>query len=288
MSALLKTEVRPAAVSGRFYPRAPEELRGIIRGFLAQAPPVEGPAPKALVAPHAGYIFSGPIAARAYAALAPARATIRRVVLLGPAHYAEFPGVATVSCSAFQTPLGHVPVDTATLASLQGRGDESPRGDNSFLGARTAPPRVIISDEAHAPEHCLEVQLPFLQSVLDEFQIVPLLASHVLDSELELLIGALWGGPDTLIVISSDLSHYHSLQSARALDTATADAIAALAPEHLSSAQACGAQPIRGLLRVARSYRLRASTLDLRTSGDTGGPSDRVVGYGAFAFFEQS
>ncbi len=261
--------VRCAAHAGRFYPAHPAELRRMISDFLKCAHPSDEPAPKAIIAPHAGYIYSGPIAASAYARLEKARAIIRRIVLLGPAHYEAFVGVAASEADAFATPLGLVPLDKPAIARI------------------SALPHVRPREEAHEPEHCLEVHLPFLQTILDEFTLVPLLVGEASDEQISQVLEVLWGGPETRIVVSSDLSHYHSHAEARTLDRATASAIEALRGEALDSEQACGCEPIRGLVRSARSHGLRARTVDLRNSGDTAGSRDRVVGYGAFVFAER-
>jgi len=261
----MKTRIRPAAVAGRFYPADAASLRQMIQSFLATAPRTGGD-PKAIIAPHAGYVYSGPIAASAYASWAAARDTIRRVVLVGPAHFVPFRGLALPSSEAFETPLGEVPVDREALQRL------------------LALPRVQLLDEAHTNEHSLEVQLPFLQTVLNRFSIVPVLAGQASDSEVCAVLDALWGGPETRFVISSDLSHYLDSPTARRVDRATAKAIEGLRPEDISEEQACGRIPIRGLLAAARARHLRVQTLDLRNSGDTAGSPGRVVGYGAFAF----
>jgi AmmeMemoRadiSam system protein B len=265
----IRGTVRPPAVAGRFYPRDPVELRRMVEDLLREARAATGRAPKAIIAPHAGYVFSGPIAASAYARLAPGRAVIKRVVLLGPSHYASFEGLAATGAAAFATPLGEVPVDTAAIRDLCSGG----------LGVR-------VLDEAHAAEHALEVQLPFLQVVLAEFTIVPLLVGDASDEDIGEVIEALWGGVETRVVISSDLSHYYDYTRARELDAATARAIEQLRPQDISEEQACGGRPIRGLLRAAQRHGLRAGAVDLRNSGDTAGPRDGVVGYGAFGFEE--
>ena len=238
----------------------------MIESFLSDAPIADGPTPKAIIAPHAGYEFSGPIAASAYARLAAAREEIKRAVLIGPAHYVRFNGLAASSAEAFATPLGLVRVDTAAIETLGSM------------------PQVTMLDEAHAPEHALEVHLPFLQVVLREFKVVPLLVGQATDREVAKVLDALWGGPETRMVISSDLSHYHDHAGAQAFDAATSRAIEQLRPEDLGEEQACGRIPIRGLLDAARQRGLRARTVDLRNSGDTAGPRHRVVGYGAFVF----
>jgi hypothetical protein len=261
-------KVRPPAVAGRFYPADPVELRKLITDLLAEVPPATGPSPKALIAPHAGYLYSGPIAASAYAQLIPARDQIKRIVLFGPSHYVALTGLATTSAEAFATPLGLVPVDLEAVRKVR------------LL------PQVRELDEAHANEHSLEVQLPFLQCVLGDFTLVPLAVGDATPEEISQVLDALWGGPETRFVISSDLSHYHDFQTARRLDRATAKAIEALKPGHIGEEGACGRMPIRGLLQSARRHGLRARTVDLRNSGDTAGPHDKVVGYGAFVFEE--
>lgn len=268
---LFDTEnVRSPAVAGRFYPLDAEELRRTVSELLAVAAPPAGPSPKAIIAPHAGYSYSGPIAGSAYAQLVPARGIIRRIVLLGPAHRVAFEGLAVPSATAFATPLGLVPVDTESIGKL------------------ASLPQVRVFDEAHGLEHSLEVHLPFLQVALEEFQVVPLAVGEASPEDVARVLEALWGGPETRFVISSDLSHFHDSETARRLDRATAKAIEALAPEEVREDQACGRIPITGLLLAARGRGLQARTIDLRNSGDTAGPRDRVVGYGAFAFFEQA
>jgi MEMO1 family protein len=262
-------KVRPAAVAGRFYPGDPVALRDLINTLLGQVPPASGPGPKALIVPHAGYLYSGPIAASAYAQLIPARGQVQRVVLLGPSHYVALEGLATSSAEAFATPLGVVRIDLEAVRQLR------------------ALSQVRELDAAHANEHSLEVQLPFLQTVLGDFALVPLAVGDATTDEVSEVLDALWGGPETRFVVSSDLSHYFDLQAARRLDQATAKAIEALKPGGVGEERACGRIPIRGLLESARRHGLRARTLDLRSSGDTAGPRDKVVGYGAFAFEEQ-
>jgi len=260
--------VRPAAVAGRFYPGNPAELRSTVEQLLASARTEQRPAPKALIAPHAGYVYSGPIAASAYVTLESARTLIRRVVLIGPSHFVRFDGVAGSSASAFATPLGDVPVDAQAL------------------GAISPLCRFSTCDPAHAREHALEVQLPFLQVVLDDFTTVPLVVGDATPGEVAEVLEALWGGPETLVVVSSDLSHYYDSSAARRLDASTAKAIEHLAPDQIAEEGACGRLPICGLLQTARKHSLRVRTLDLRNSGDTSGPRHQVVGYGAFGFYE--
>jgi AmmeMemoRadiSam system protein B len=261
-------KIRPAAFAGRFYPSDPVELRKLITDLLAQVPPPSGPAPKALIAPHAGYLYSGPIAASAYAQLLPARDQIKRIVLFGPSHYVALDGLATTSAEAFATPLGIVPVDVEAVRALRSL------------------PQVSELDGAHAREHSLEVQLPFLQCVLGDFMLVPLAVGDATPEDISEVLDTLWDGPETRFVVSSDLSHYQDFQTARRLDRATAKAIEALKPAAIGEERACGQMPIRGLLQAARRHGLRARTVDLRSSGDTAGPRDKVVGYGAFVFEE--
>ena len=237
----------------------------MLAGFLAAARAAGG-VPKAVIVPHAGYVYSGPVAAAAYALLAPARGVITRVVLLGPAHRVGFSGLALSSADHFATPLGRVPVDRAAVEQLSGL------------------PQVQVLDAAHAHEHSLEVQLPFLQEVLCDFTVVPLVVGDAEPEEVGAVLDRLWGGPETLIVVSSDLSHYHDYETARRLDRATSQAVEALASEAIGHDQACGRNPIIGLLHVARKKGLTARTVDLRNSGDTAGARDRVVGYGAYVF----
>lgn len=264
--------VRPAAVAGKFYPADPAALEAMVIQFLQEA--CEGGQGcgdgtgivKAVIAPHAGYIYSGPIAGTAYGHLAGDDYPIKRIVLLGPAHFVPVRRLAISSADVFATPLGTVPIDE--------------RGRTTALSL----PQVEVSDEAHAPEHSLEVQLPFLQTVCADFTIVPLLVGDATDDDVAAVLEALWDGPGTRIVISSDLSHYLGYDAARAADALTAGAITDLNPEALGPNSACGRAAIGGLLQVARAHDLAVRALDLRNSGDTAGPRDRVVGYGAFAF----
>lgn len=259
-------QFRPAAVAGLFYPGDAGELASTVQSLLAEpAANSQTPSPKALIVPHAGYIYSGPVAASAYAVLAPLRATIRRVVLLGPAHRAAVRGLSLPGVDAFSTPLGVIPLDLDAIEQLH------------------ALPQVTTLSAAHAEEHSLEVQLPFLQLTLNSFQLVPLVVGDATAKEVAEVLEMLWGGPETLIVISSDLSHYHPYESAQRLDWDTCQHIARL--QLLTShEQACGATPINGLVLAARHHGLTPRLLDLRNSGDTAGDRARVVGYAAFAF----
>lgn len=264
----MAVRVRPAAVAGAFYPGAPGRLRGLVEELLREAPSPSAPAPKAIIAPHAGYVYSGPIAASAFRAVSSRAEAIERVVLLGPAHFVPIHGLALPDASRFETPLGEVAVE--------------PEGARDALRL----PQVRVQPAAHAQEHSLEVEIPFLQVLLGEgFVIVPLVVGEASGEEVAEVLERLWGGPETLIVISSDLSHYLPYEQARAVDAATAEQIVAL-DEPLQGRQACGARPINGLLVAARRKGLVPALLDLRNSGDTAGDRDRVVGYGAFGFQE--
>lgn len=261
-------KVRPPAVAGTFYTSDAAELRRQVEGFV-HAPRPDRRAPKAIIAPHAGYIYSGAVAGHVYAALAPLRNVVQRVVLLGPAHRVYTHGLAASSADAFDTPLGRVPLDRPAIAGLIER--------FSF---------VQIHDAVHAPEHCLEVHLPFLQTVLEDFQVIPLAAGDADPREVEAVLDYLWGGPETLIVVSSDLSHYLDYAAAVRTDRQTINDILALKQQALGSDQACGQVPIRGLLRTAERRHLHMQLLDYRNSGDTAGPKSQVVGYAAIACYE--
>jgi len=259
------TIVRPPAVAGYFYPQDPDELRQMVSGYLSKAQ-AEGPPPKALIAPHAGYIYSGAVAAAAYATLQLISKTISRVILLGPAHRVYIRGLALSRATHFASPLGRIEVDQAAVRLL------------------LKLPQVSISDAAHEQEHSLEVHLPFLQLVLDYFLIVPLVVGEASPQEVAEVLELLWGDKETLIVISSDLSHYHDYETARKIDQITTRAIENLQLDKIGSQQACGCRPMCGLLQVARNMKLQVRTLDVRNSGDTAGSRDRVVGYGAYSF----
>lgn len=264
------TQIRPAAVAGSFYPGDAQALRAAVAHHLAsvsgQAAGTPTAAPKLLVVPHAGYIYSGDVAASAYALLAPWRDRIHRVVLLGPTHRVAVRGLAAPAALAFDTPLGRVPIDQAALARIADL------------------PQVLQSDRPHALEHSLEVQLPFLQAVLgSDFSLVPLAVGETSPQQVDEVLERLWGGDETLVVISSDLSHYLPYAEARSRDRATVQRILGFAGD-LRGDEACGAMPLNGALRTARRHGLQPRLLDLRNSGDTAGDRQRVVGYGAIAF----
>lgn len=263
-------QVRSAAVAGSFYPAQGPVLSRAVQDLLQPFAPSQdaGQAPpKALIVPHAGYVYSGSTAGQAYAQLTPWRQSIRRVVLLGPAHRVPVRGLALPGVDAFTTPLGEVPVDGAAVKAL-GR-----------------LPQVVVSPNAHAQEHALEVQLPFLQTVLDTFSLVPLVVGDATPDEVAEVLETVWGGAETLIIISSDLSHYLSHAQAQAVDRQSIQTLLALQPT-LSHRQACGATPVNGLLLAARRHGLKPQLLALRNSGDTAGDRQRVVGYAAVAFHE--
>ena len=262
----MKTRIRNTNVAGLFYPADPQELDHLVRSYLGGDSQRLTGRIKALVAPHAGYQYSGAIAGTAFATLAPTSDTISRVVLLGPSHRIPFHGLAYSDADAFATPLGQVPIDKDGLSSLRGL------------------PFVNQLEAAFDGEHCLEVELPFLQTQLDSFTLIPLLVGDADADMVATVLERLWGGDETLIVVSSDLSHYQAYDSAKRTDSHTSEAIEALRPEAIDHNCACGCYPLNGLLTAAKRHGLRAETLDLRNSGDTAGPKDQVVGYGAYAF----
>jgi AmmeMemoRadiSam system protein B len=255
--------VREPAVAGMFYAAGKQELRDNVESLLSAAEPRSSGAPKALIVPHAGYVYSGSVAASGYCLLQPAKSAIRRVVLLGPAHRVYLDGMAIPAADGFVTPLGNVKLDAGALDLVRNL------------------PGVCVSDEAHAAEHSLEVQLPFLQLMLDDFELAPIVVGRAAPDDVGRVIDALWGGPETLIVISSDLSHYLPYSEAQNVDGNTNRRICEKAAT-LSSDEACGAHAINGLMRAHSSRNLTVETVDLRNSGDTAGDKSRVVGYGAF------
>lgn len=262
--------IRQAAVAGSFYPSDAQSLLQHVQTFLhAALADTEQTAPKAIIVPHAGYIYSGQTAAMAYAQLLPVRSIIKRVILLGPVHRVAVRGLALADVDFFSTPLGEVEIDQAAIAAL------SPL------------PQIVHSAAAHAQEHSLEVQLPFLQMVLDDFKLVPLVVGDATAAEVAEVLELLWGGPETLIVISSDLSHFLPYKLAQRVDDETVTRILALQPS-LSHQQACGGTPVNGLLLAAKQHQLHVKLLDACNSGDTAGDKERVVGYAAFTFMPQA
>jgi len=257
---------RRAAVAGSFYPDSPSVLGSLVDRLL-QENAVAGPAPKALIAPHAGFVYSGPVAASVYSMLRPARERISRVVMMGPSHAVPLDGMAVPRSEVFETPLGEIPLDLDGMRSL------------------LQLPAMNQREDAHCWEHSLEAQLPFLQRVLGPFSLLPIVVGMASAEEVAQALGLAWGGDETLVVISSDLSHYHSYEQARERDGATRDAILGLRTD-IGPRQACGCHAVNGLLLLARRRGLRVTEVDMRNSGDTAGPRDRVVGYGAFALYE--
>lgn len=263
-----KTSARPPAVAGLFYPGSAAELRDVVTRYLDAASVIDLPAsPKALIVPHAGYIYSGSVAAAAYASVKPLRGKIRRIVLLGPSHRVYLQGIAVPQWREFVTPLGSVRVDDESKALLLEQA------------------KVIVSDAPHAMEHSLEVQLPFLQAMFEDFTLLPLVAGDASPQHVASVLASVWGGADTLVLISSDLSHYHPYEVAQQLDRATSEDILQCST-HLSGEQACGATCINGLTHLARERKMRLREIARLNSGDTAGDRARVVGYGAFAVHE--
>ena len=258
-------KVRPAAVAGAFYPRDPAELRAEVAGLLSGVAAPRAGRPKALIAPHAGYVYSGRTAAASFATLRDIGA-VERVVVIGPAHYVPFRGIAVPTAAAFATPLGSVPIDQEAIETLLDL------------------PSVMYDDAPHAPEHALEVELPFLQILLSSFHAVPLVVGDADPRAVGAVLRRLWGGPETLIVVSSDLSHYHDHATARRLDAATAALIERGEWRKLGPDQACGFLAIAGLLIEMGERGGKGQRLSLCNSGDAAGPRDRVVGYGAWMF----
>lgn len=261
------TAIRLPAVAGLFYPADGRQLREEINRLLAAAKSHDFK-PKALIVPHAGYIYSGAVAATAYAGLSSIADVIKRVVLLGPAHRVAVHGMALPGADAFETPLGRVEVDQTLIAAI------------AHL------PQIVVSAEAHAMEHALEVQLPFLQSMLDDFTLLPLVVGATTGEAVAQVLEQVWGGEETLIVVSSDLSHYLPYATAQRIDHATVQAIMQM-HQPVTHEQACGSVPINGLIIAAQKHRLVPHLLDLRNSGDTAGSRDRVVGYTAIVFSEE-
>ncbi|GAV21071.1 MEMO1 family protein [Mariprofundus micogutta] len=261
--------VRPAAVAGMFYPDHADELSQFINNSVATAENATGKliigCPKAVIVPHAGYIYSGLTAAFAYAAVK--STAIRRVLLFGPAHRVPFYGMALPECDVFETPLGRIELDQESMT------------------AALELPHVCLNDQAHAREHSLEVQLPFLQIVLNDIQLIPLCVGMVEPEAVAEVMSALWGGDDTLVVISSDLSHFHAYQEARAIDEKSIETVLAKTDD-LSHDQACGATAINALQQIAREKHMSLKLLDYRNSGDTAGDKDRVVGYASIGCYE--
>jgi AmmeMemoRadiSam system protein B len=266
MRQLVK-HIRPAAVAGTFYPAQPEQLEGLVKDLLAAVSLNSAPGPaRAIIVPHAGYAYSGPTAAAGFSVLRYGQAEWRprRVVIIGPAHYLSFSGIAAPSATAFRTPLGDLPVDHDAIDSV------------------ASLPQVLIADEPHSPEHSLEVELPFVRVVFGAIPIVPLLIGRIRAEQVAEVLARLWD-PYTLVIVSTDLSHYLDYDEARRRDAATATAIENLDDDSISEQDACGATALCGLLLEARRRAMKIERVDLRNSGDTGGGRRQVVGYGAWA-----
>jgi MEMO1 family protein len=259
----MRSRIRPAAVAGLFYPEQPEALAALVDRLVAAGRPA-GPPPRALIVPHAGYEYSGAVAGAAYARVAARRGAVARVVVIGPAHRVWLRGAAVSGAAAFATPLGPVPIDDDLRRRALARGG------------------IAVHDAAHAYEHAIEVQLPFVQRVLGAVPVLPLVVGDATTAEVAAVLDAVWDAPETLVVVSSDLSHYLDRATATTRDRRTAAAIVACMPEQVRDDDACGAGPIRGLITVARRRGLDVQLLDLRTSADTVGDPAHVVGYGAF------
>ncbi len=260
--------IRPTAVAGSFYPKDVSQLNNMLDEYLAiEATDIEPP--KAIIAPHAGYIYSGQTAASVYSNVGKIKNIITRVVLLGPTHRVYIQGIALASNTHFATPLGNIPIDTTVLSDLESKY-----------------PYVNFLDAAHEQEHSLEVHLPFLQKVLNDFTLIPLLVGDAAPDQVATILDELWGGEETLIVISSDLSHFLDYETACEIDSNTTSLIENFDYKNIDSKQACGCMPMRGLLKLANEKNMSIQTLELCNSGDTAGTKDRVVGYGAYALYE--
>jgi len=262
--------IRPAAVAGLFYPASNDELVQLVNNELSQVTLKSQHSPLAIIVPHAGYIYSGAIAASVFKYLQNFRSIIKRILLIGPSHRVDFQGLALSNADFFQTPLGKVRLDKNSQVKLLNI------------------PDIQLLDQAHENEHSLEVQLPFLQQVLDSFSLIPIVAGRASAELVAQTIDTIWDGEETLIVISSDLSHYHDYKTAQELDNTTSKAILDLDYTSISSANACGYVGINGLLLFAKNRHLKASIIDVRNSGDTAGDKNSVVGYGGYIFEEQS
>ena len=256
---------RPPAVAGAFYPGDAATLSGTVDQLLADAKTASDIQPKALIVPHAGYVYSGSTAATAYATLVPWAKSIRRVILLGPTHRVAVDGIALPEVEVFSTPLGPIRLDAQAIAAIADL------------------PQIVFSDHVHAFEHSLEVHLPFLQRVLEHFTLIPLAVGHATPEAVADVLDRLWDGPETLIVVSSDLSHFLPYRTAQQVDGNTCRHILQL-DTHIHPEQACGAYPINGLLLAASQRGLTPTLLGLCNSGDTAGDKARVVGYAAFSF----
>lgn len=257
---------RQAVVANQFYPGNPDELLGMTQSMLSNAADSDI-IPRALIAPHAGYIYSGPVAASAYKLLTPLRSRIKTVLLLGPSHRVAFKGIAVSNADYFTSPLGDIALDKEKIDQL------------------LSLPQVHSLEQAHTYEHSLEVHLPFLQLCLDDIKLIPLVVGDATTEEVADVIAQFWEDDSVFTIVSSDLSHYHPYATAQRMDRNTSDAIENLEAEEIGYDDACGRNPIKGLLSLAKAKQQQAITIDLRNSGDTGGDKNRVVGYGAYAIY---
>jgi MEMO1 family protein len=263
----INQSTRPAAVAGAFYSNDATILKQDIADLLGRVEDVESEIPKAVIAPHAGYIYSGKVAANVYAQFKTVQSSIKKIILLGPSHRVAFHGMAIPSVDYFATPLGKIKLDASLLATLK-----------HF-------PHVIVSDQAHAEEHSLEVQLPFMQTVFDEFELLPIVVGQIDPEAVADLLNNVWGEDDTLIVVSSDLSHFLSYDQAVSQDQKTTEMIRQFQYHTIKGEDACGCHPMNGLLCLAQQKDLKVRLLAQNNSGDTAGDKRRVVGYGGYGFY---
>ncbi len=261
--------VRAPAVAGVFYPADRETLASDVARFIENAPVPQTLEPKALIAPHAGYVYSGQVAANAYITWQSQKNKIERLVLIGPAHRIALKDIAVPSVDAFQTPLGEVEIDREAISAILDL------------------PQIVINDEPHRQEHSLEVHLPFLQKVLGDFKLLPLVVGAVAGQQVAEVIERLWGSDSTRFLISTDLSHFKDYKNAQKIDRETAQSIESMNPTMLSPEKACGYIPVAGMLIAARKSGLSVEQLALRNSGDTAGNKERVVGYGSWAVYKK-
>ncbi|MDH5654459.1 MAG: AmmeMemoRadiSam system protein B [Spirochaetia bacterium] len=258
--------VRESAVAGSFYPDEKKHLADLVDSYLS-GEDKKNPLPEAIIVPHAGYMYSGAVAGKGYTSIK--QLDIKNILIIGPAHRVYVNGLAIPDCDAFVTPLGKISVNKELYPEL------------------VKLPFISINDEAHKDEHCIEVQLPFLQRLFTSFQIIPVLAGNADEEQIQTLFD-LTSGKIDLIIVSSDLSHYNSYETAKNLDRNAANSIEALDPFSLESEQACGSRPIKGLLLYAKRAGLKVKTLVLQNSGDVSGSRSSVVGYGSFIFYKHS
>lgn len=263
-------KIRRSAVAGYFYPSNKEILIKQIKNFLENATLKFNYTPYALICPHAGYVYSGPIAGFSYKTLLPNKKNYKNIIILGPSHFEYVNGIAYISAEYFETPLGNAKVDLETLEKIK---------KLDFL---------VQNEDAHKKEHSIEVQIPFIQYIFqNDIPILPLAFGKISPEKIKILLETIWN-PETLIIISSDLSHYYDYDTAKKLDKQTSDAILNLDSDAIQYEQACGRIGIQGLLMFAKEKNWKAYLLDLRNSGDTSGSKTQVVGYGAWSFTDET